>query len=187
MRVRGGETRPYATRVGVLIGWRFCPRCGLPVTPEEGRVECTSCGFVHYANSVPAVSALVVDDERRVLLARRAVEPDVGLWDTPGGFLEEGEEPAIALRRELFEETGLTIEIGDLVGMFTDRYGDGPAAPAVLNLGWEVRIAGGEPSAADDVSELRWFATDALPEDSELAFCWLGPCLREWSTSRGDR
>ncbi|MGH3138050.1 MAG: NUDIX domain-containing protein [Gaiellaceae bacterium] len=172
--------------MGVLIGWRFCPRCGLPVTPEEDRVQCESCGFVHYANSVPAVSALVVDDERCVLLARRAVEPDLGLWDTPGGFLEEGEEPIVALRRELLEETGLTIEIGDFVGMFTDRYGDGATAPSVLNLVWEVRIAGGAPRAADDVSELRWFAPAALPEESELAFRWLGPCLREWSAS-GDR
>lgn len=187
MPVRGGETRPYATRVGVLIGWRFCPRCGSTVAHEDGRVVCGACRFVHYANSVPAVSALVVDGERRVLLARRAVEPDLGLWDTPGGFVEEGEEPTVALRRELLEETGLTVEIGSFVGMFTDRYGDGSAAPAVLNLVWEVKIAGGEPSAADDVSELRWFARDALPEDSELAFRWLGPCLREWSASSGDR
>jgi len=54
------------------------------VAHEEARVECGECGcLVHYANSVPAVSALVVDVERRVLLARRAVEPDLGLWDTP--------------------------------------------------------------------------------------------------------
>jgi ADP-ribose pyrophosphatase YjhB (NUDIX family) len=169
--------------VGVLTGWRFCARCGSTVTHEEGRVECTSCGFVHYANTVPAVSALVVDDERRILLGRRALEPDAGLWDTPGGFLEEGEDPAGALRRELLEETGLTIEVGDFVGMFSDRYGDGPDATAVLNLVWEVRIAGGEPGAADDVSELRWFAPDALPAESELAFRWLGPALRFWAST----
>ena len=144
-------------------------------------MRCDACEFVHYANSVPAVSALVVDADRRILLARRAYEPDAELWDTPGGFLEEGEDPAIGLRRELLEETGLTIEIGDFVGMFSDRYGDGPGATAVLNLVWEVGIAGGEPRAADDVSELRWFARDALPEESELAFRWLGPCLRSWA------
>ena len=173
--------------MGVLGEWRFCPRCASVITHEEGRVECVSCGFVHYANAVPAVSALVVDEKRRVLLARRAYEPDAGLWDTPGGFLEAGEEPVDALRRELLEETSLTIEVGDFVGMFTDRYGDGPSAAEVLNLVWEVRISGGEPNAADDVSELRWFATDALPDASELAFRWLAPCLREWSTNRHDR
>jgi len=169
--------------VGVLGDWRFCPRCGSAITRDDGRVECGSCGFVHYANTVPAVSALVVDDERRVLLARRAFEPDAGLWDTPGGFLHEGEDPRSGLQRELLEETSLTIEIGDFVGMFSDRYGDGPAATPVLNLVWEVGIGGGEPIAADDVSELRWFAADALPPESELAFRWLGPCLRSWATS----
>ena len=169
--------------MGALTGWRFCPRCSSALTHAEGRVQCDTCGFVHYANTVPAVSALVVDRDRRVLLARRAYEPDAGLWDTPGGFLEEGEEPASGLRRELLEETGLTIEIGDFVGMFTDRYGDGPDATAVLNLVWEARIAGGEPSAADDVSELRWFARDSLPADRELAFRWLGPCLRLWAST----
>ena len=169
--------------MSALTGWRFCPRCASAVAREEGRVECEACGFVHYANSVPAVSALVVDGERRILLARRAYEPDAGLWDTPGGFLEEGEDPAGGLRRELVEETGLTIEIGDFVGMFGDRYGDGPDATAVLNLVWEARIAAGEPRAADDVSELCWFAQDALPPESELAFRWLGPCLRAWASS----
>lgn len=177
------ETRGYGTHVGVLTGWRYCPRCGSPLVHHDGRVECDSCGFVHYANSVPAVSALVVDDKRGVLLARRACEPDAGLWDTPGGFLREGEDPLSALRRELLEETGLVIEIGDFVGLFTDRYGDSPDAAAVLNLVWEVTIGEGEPSAADDVSELRWFARDALPPDSELAFHWLAPCLHAWAES----
>jgi 8-oxo-dGTP diphosphatase len=172
----------YGTHVGALDGWRFCPRCASPITPGESRVLCDECGFVHYANSVPAVSALVVDGDRRVLLARRAFEPDAGLWDTPGGFLEEGEDPAAGLHRELLEETGLTVEIGDFVGMLTDRYGDGPGAPAVLNLVWEATIASGEPRAADDVSELRWFARDALPAESELAFRWLGPALRAWAS-----
>jgi len=168
--------------VGVLSGWSFCPRCASAIAHEAGRVECVACGFVHYANTVPAVSALVVDPDRGVLLARRAYAPDAGLWDTPGGFLEEGEDPEGGLRRELIEETGLTIEIGDFVGMFSDRYGDGPDATAVLNLVWEARIAGGEPRAADDVSELRWFAQDALPPESELAFRWLGPVLRAWAS-----
>jgi ADP-ribose pyrophosphatase YjhB (NUDIX family) len=172
--------------VGVLGDWRFCPRCASAISHEEGRVECESCGFVHYANTVPAVSALVVDAERRVLLARRAFEPYADMWDTPGGFLEEGEEPVAALRRELLEETGLTIEISDFVGMFTDRYGEEPTAAEVLNLVWEVRISAGELNAADDVSELRWFGFDELPGEGELAFHWLGPALRLW-TSRSQR
>lgn len=164
--------------MGVLTGWRHCPRCGSPLAPHDGCVDCDACGFVHYASSFPTVSAFVLDGADRILLARRAFEPDAGLWDVPGGFLEEGEEPLAGLRRELLEETGLSIEIGDFVGAFIDTYGEGPEANALLNLVWDARITGGDPAPADDVSELRWFPRDALPPEDELAFRWLAPSLR---------
>lgn len=170
--------------MGVLDGWRFCPRCGSDLHAAPGRVECPACGLVHYAHSAPTASALVLDEAGRVLLARRRYEPDAGRWDVPGGFLEEGEDPLAGLRRELREETGLEIEVGSFVGAFTDVYGDGPGATAVLNLLWEARFAGGEPVPADDVAELAWFPPDALPADEELAFRWLAPALRAWATSR---
>ena len=174
-------TRQYRTGVGALAGWRYCPRCGAELAHHGGQVECASCGFVHYANPVPAVSARVVDDRGRILLARRAHEPDAGRWDTPGGFLDEGEAPRAALRRELREEAGVEIELGDFVGIYTDRYGAGEDAPFVLNLVWEAAITSGELEPADDVSELRWFPKDALPADDEVAFRWLAPALREWT------
>ena len=127
------------------------------------------------------IFALVVDDSGRLLLARRAFEPDAGMWDALGGFLDEGEEPLEGLRRELAEEAGVEIEIGDFAGVFADRYGNGDDASAVLNLVWEATIAKGEPLPADDVAELRWFPRDALPPDGELAFNWLAPCLRAWA------
>jgi len=142
---------------------------------------------VHYSNPVPAAAALVVDEAGRLLLARRAVEPDAGLWDTPGGFLDEGEDPVDGLRRELLEEAGVEVGIGDFFGMYLDRYGSGQAAPYVLNLVWRASIVGGELEAADDVSELAWFARDALPPVEELAFSWLAVALADWvaRTRRG--
>jgi 8-oxo-dGTP diphosphatase len=114
---------------------------------------------------------VVVDDDGRVLLARRAGEPFRGRWDLPGGFLDEGEHPLDALRRELREETGLEVEPEDFVGVWTDRYGDAEDAHATLNLYWTARVVGGgEAQAADDVSELAWFRRDELPPPGELAF-----------------
>ncbi len=130
---------------------------------------------------MPAVSALVVDAEGRLLLARRAHDPDAGLWDTLGGFLDEGEPPEAALRRELREEAGVEVEPGRFVGIFSDRYGDGDDAPFVLNLVWEARIIEGEPRPDDDVSELRWFSRDDLPPADEVAFRWLAPALTVWA------
>lgn len=130
---------------------------------------------------MPAVAALVVDDEGRLLLGRRASEPDVGLWDTIGGFLEEDEDALAALHREVREETALEVEVGDFVGAFSDGYGDGEDAPTALNLVFEARKMRGEPEPADDVTELAWFAPDALPADDELAFCWIAPALHKWA------
>lgn len=173
--------------MGVHWGWRFCPRCARPLTLLERRVECGACGFVHYANPIPAVAALVLDDVGRLLLARRAEEPYAGRWDTPGGFLEEGEHPVEALVRELAEETGLTVRVGALVGVFPDAYGAGPDAVEIVNLVWEAEIVSGEPAPADDVSELGWFALDALPAEDELAFRWIAPMLRSWASGRTSR
>jgi NAD+ diphosphatase len=167
--------------VAILAGWRYCPRCAAELDHLGSRVECPACGFVRYANPLPAVAALVVDDEGRLLLGRRAFEPDVGLWDTIGGFLEEGEDAVAALHREVLEETGLEVSVGAFVGAFSDRYGSGEEAPIALNLVFEARLVAGEPQAADDVSELAWFPRNALPADEELAFTWIAPALRRWA------
>jgi ADP-ribose pyrophosphatase YjhB (NUDIX family) len=170
--------------VGILAGWQHCPRCASPLEGEETRLSCPSCGSTYYAHSAPAVSALVVNDDGRVLLARRAFEPDAGLWDTPGGFLEEGEDPRAGIRRELLEETGLEVEPASFLGVYMDTYGEGPAVASVLNLVWEARIVSGEMAPADDVSELRWFAPHDLPSDNEYAFRWVAPFMRDWANAQ---
>lgn len=164
--------------MGRLVGWNHCPRCAAPLENDGARARCGACGFVAYAHSDPTACALVFDEAGRVLLARRAREPDRGKWDVPGGFVEEGEDPLAALRRELLEETSLEIEPGDFVGAWADRYGDEDDAPSTLNLYWTARIVSGEPHAADDVSELTWFPLDELPPEDELAFRNVAEALR---------
>ena len=138
------------------------------------------CGFVAHANPKPCACALIVDDGGRLLLARRAVEPFKDCWDTPGGFVEEGEHPLDALRRELLEETGLVVEPGEFVGVWMDHYGDAPDAESTLNLYWEAQVVSGVAQAADDVAELAWFAPDELPEPARLAFSTVGDALAAW-------
>jgi len=155
--------------VPLLHGWTICPRCGGGLAGDLARLECAACGYALYANPAPAACALCVDGEGRVLLARRAREPYAGMWDLPGGFLEEDEHPLDGLRRELAEETGLEVEPGEWFGAFLVPYGDGPDARTVLNLVWLARVVGGEACPADDVSELRWFSRGGLPPLDEIA------------------
>jgi ADP-ribose pyrophosphatase YjhB (NUDIX family) len=155
--------------MGLLDEWRHCPRCGAELEPAEGRAECTSCGYVVYAGPVPAACALCVDGAGRILLTRRAWEPYAGMWDLPGGFLEEDEHPLDCLRRELAEETGLAVEPSDWFGAFMVPYGEGPGTRVVVNLVWRAKVVGGSERAADDVSELRWFGREELPPLEEVA------------------
>jgi ADP-ribose pyrophosphatase YjhB (NUDIX family) len=159
-----------------LDGWQHCPRCAAQLENDGAEATCPKCGSVYYAQSAPAATAIVVEDDR-VLLARRAYEPDAGLWDFLGGFLNEGEHPLDALRREVLEETSLEVEPGAFLGTYMDTYGDGPQAGSVLNLVWEANIVSGEPAPADDVAELRWFPRHAPPPPEECAFRWVAPFL----------
>lgn len=161
--------------MGELDGWGICPRCGSPLDNDGSRAQCDSCGFVAYANSAPAVQALVVRDGR-VLLARRDRDPGRGKWDFPGGYLEEGEDPLVGLRRELLEETGLEVRPGAYLGAWVEPYFE----RFVLGLTW-LATANGEPIAADDVAELRWFAPDELPPEEEFAFAHHPRLLAEWA------
>jgi A/G-specific adenine glycosylase len=116
-----------------------------------------------------------------VLLGRRGVEPFLGLWDTPGGFVEAGESLEECVRRELREEAGVEIEVGRLVASVPDTYG--PAGDATVNAFFECRLVSGEPRPDDDVAELRWFTPDALPPPGELAFECVRVALATWRGS----
>lgn len=158
---------------------RHCLRCAgrLSRVPDEGRPRrgCPRCGWVFYDNPVPAVLGLALR-RGRLLLARRARPPYRGSWDLPGGFLERGETPEQALRRELREELGVRARILDLAGFCVDTYG--PGGFPVLAIAYRVRLDS-EPRAASDVAGLAWFPRGALPL-TEVRFPGLRRALRSW-------
>ena len=165
--------------MSLLDNWRFCPRCGGPLTIEPDHLACLACAEQYWANSIPGVQG-ILEREGRVLLARRGRDPRRGHWDLPGGFLAEAEAPLDGLRREFREETGLEIEPLEFLGIWMDKYGYDSGAENTLNLYWEARVTTGEECAADDVAELRWFAPSELPWD-ELAFECNAKVLSAWT------
>ena len=162
--------------MGALDGWRFCPRCAGPLEwADDGSLRCAACGFEAWANSVPGAQALV-EENGRILLGRRALDPSKGLWDIPGGFLGEEEQPLEGLKRELREETGLEIEPTEFLGIWLQPY----AGRTVLCLTWLARRTGGIPVAGDDLTQLAWFGPDELPSPDELAFETFVEILSLW-------
>jgi len=101
---------------------KFCSHCGQPVTmrvPEgdhRPRHVCTGCGTVHYQNP-KIVAGCVPEHEGRILLCRRAIEPRLGYWTIPAGFMENGETTQDAARRESMEEAQAEVEIGSLLAV----------------------------------------------------------------------
>jgi ADP-ribose pyrophosphatase YjhB (NUDIX family) len=171
------------TESPLFVGWTSCPRCRAELQREERSVHCPACGLAVYANPAPTASAILLDNQGRVLLARRAAEPGAGLWDLLGGFIDEGEEPVAALRRELEEETSLRIEQLEYLGGYPDRYGED--GTYTLNLYWSARITGGELELDDEIAEVAWFGLDDLPNDSEFAFPNTVEALADWRARVG--
>ncbi len=149
--------------------YRFCPADGsrLEEPRPSGGARCPLCGRSWYRNSTPAVGAAIVRDGK-ALVTVRAVEPEKGRCDLPGGFLEVGEHPADGLVREAKEELGVKIEVLDApILMATFTYGADGAY--VLAIGFRVRIVEGSPVPTDDVAQIRWVSSDEL---DDLDFAW---------------
>lgn len=102
---------------------KFCSSCGasvqilVPAGDNRERHVCVSCETVHYNNPRIITGCLPVYQDQ-VLLCRRAIEPRLGFWTLPAGFLELGETVAQGAVRETVEEAGAQVLVGDLYCMF---------------------------------------------------------------------
>jgi ADP-ribose pyrophosphatase YjhB (NUDIX family) len=163
---------------------RFCSNCAAPL-PSPPPVTCRACDTSHWLDAKPCAGALVAR-RGRLMLVRRAHDPWRGAWDIPGGFCGPREHPADAAAREVREETGLTVRVGGVLGMWIDTYApEGKGADKVtLNIYFHATPEGAavEQTDPNEVAEIRWFAPDELP--AALAFPDHVPAvLRAWRDS----
>ncbi|MFF3491937.1 NUDIX domain-containing protein [Streptomyces sp. NPDC002795] len=136
-------------------------------TPDFIRTIRASAG--HQLLLLPGVSAIVFDDEGRVLLGRRA---DTGKWSIIGGIPEPGEQPADVAEREVYEETGVECVVERVVlvqALQPVTYPNGDQCQ-FMDTSFLCRATGGEARVNDDESlEVAWFALDALPPLDEFS------------------
>ena len=153
---------------------RFCPQCAAPLQTVQA---CGSCDWINYIDPKVATVVLVTDDQDRLLYIRRNHEPAMYQWTWPSGFVDAGERVEDAAAREVREETGIEVEIGALLGVWSTT-GDqtvviayrGSVVGGTLKPGPEALAAAWVPVGRDDLRP-----PPVFPHDAEILESFLGP------------
>ena len=147
----------------------FCSACGhavetkVPEGDHAPRQVCTSCHTVHYLNPKVIVGVIPEAPDGRILLCRRNIEPRLGYWTYPAGFMEMGETSADGAAREGFEESEAEIAVDDLCALINVPYVN------QMHLAYRGRLIGEHFAPTPESSEVRLFSEEEIPWE-EIAF-----------------
>jgi mutator protein MutT len=145
---------------------KYCPKCGhseFQYKPDNS-FFCTACNFHLYVNSAAAVAALIVNEQGELLLTRRAIEPDNGMLDLPGGFVDVMETAEEALSRELKEELNLHVDSFSYFMSFPNEYIFGGISVFTLDLAYICKVKDFNGiHAEDDIAGFEFYQTDKIP------------------------
>ena len=151
----------------------YCPKCKEEIeTKEDGYVyECGHCDFLFYNNPAPATAVILENDKGEIMFVRRANEPQKGLLDLPGGFVDPGERAEDGAIRELKEELGIDEDLDlKFVTSWANDYPYKGINYKVLDLVFHAKIKQTDFDLdTSENSELVWIAKDKVPI-GELAF-----------------
>lgn len=140
----------------------FCLQCGtqLKQKPIENRERefCPQCGWINYLQ-LKISAGCRVEQEGKLLLVQRGIDPFKGTWHMPAGFVEVNELPALAAMRETREESGLVVETTHLVDAYF--YDDDPRGNGVV-LYYAAIFKGGRLEVSDETQSARFFTPDEL-------------------------
>ncbi|HMJ13777.1 MAG TPA: NUDIX hydrolase [Polyangiaceae bacterium] len=154
----------------------------LRVIPEgdtRPRLVCADCGFIHYENPKVVVGSLCTHEDK-ILLCRRAIEPRLGYWTLPAGFLELGETTIDGAKREAREEACAAIDIYALLAVYN--------IPRIsqVQLIYLARLEGGRAAAGPESQEVGLFAWDDIPWQ-DIAFPSVHWALHHYRDVRGEK
>ena len=141
----------------------YCIRCGSALITEErfgkARPVCPMCGWIYFADPKVAVAVVIVQEEK-ILLVRRAVVPKRGFWTLPAGFIDAEEDPRLAAARECKEEMGVNVRINNLLDVI---YGQAHERGSHILIVYRGELVSGELNAADDIDQIGFFGKENLP------------------------
>lgn len=160
----------------------YCSNCGsavsvrIPAGDSLPRAVCDSCGAIHYRNPRLIVGALPVWQEK-VLLCRRAIEPQLGLWTLPSGFMENSETVAEAALRETQEEANANIELGEMFTLISVPH------ISQVHVVYRATLIDLEFSPGEESLEVRLFDESEIPWN-DIAFRTIALTLRHFFEDR---
>jgi ADP-ribose pyrophosphatase YjhB (NUDIX family) len=160
----------------------YCPNCGakvafrVPPGDTLPRHLCDSCGTIHYKNPLVVVGS-IPEMDGRILLCKRAIEPRLGLWTLPAGFMELGETIAQGAIRETLEEANARIELGEVYTLLS--------VPHVnqVHVFYRAKLLDKRFSAGAESLEVELFSEREVPWD-QIAFRTISTTLRHLFSDR---
>ncbi len=144
---------------------KYCPKCGSAEFNKSGErsLKCAACGFHFFINSAAAVAALVTNDEGKLMLVTRGVEPNYGKLDLPGGFVDPLESAEEAVMRELNEELGLKVKNLKYLGSAPNEYVFSAYTVFTLDMAFQVTAESLEHlKPMDDILAYKFYSEDEL-------------------------
>lgn len=148
---------------------KFCNACGsavefrIPDGDHQPRHICPACDHIQYFNPRVIVGCVPETDDGRILMCKRNIEPRLGLWTFPAGFMELGESSAEGAAREALEESQAVVEVGDVLAMINVPY---VSQLYVVHRG---RMRGTHHGPTPESSETRLMTEEEIPWEA-IAF-----------------
>ena len=163
-----GTEGAHGSRPTIPRPYQYCPCCGTPFTRQglhrRERLVCPACQFIFWQNPVVGVAVIVMQEDR-IVLARRARGVYKGAWCIPCGYVEYDEDVRHAAQREFQEETGLLVEVGEVYAVHSNFHN--PASHSV-GIWFRGTVLGGTLRPDDDVDQVVYIPLHNLPDN--LAF-----------------
>lgn len=139
--------------------FKYCPKCGGKLSsPVGNRLSCIICQYGLYINPLVSNGAIIENDESKILLVKRACDPQKGQWDVPGGFIQPQESVEMSIKRELMEELHVKVIIDRVIGIYTDTYAFDGVINYTLCIMVSAHIISGKIRVDDDVEAYEFFS-----------------------------
>jgi ADP-ribose pyrophosphatase YjhB (NUDIX family) len=162
----------------------FCSTCGseklrnqIPEGDHALRKVCASCNTVHYENPLMIVGCLVHNDKEEIMLCKRGIEPRKGFWNLPAGFLENNEGADQGAAREVLEETGAKVRIGELHTVYNVLHAK------QVYLTFEAYMIDDHVELTPESTAIQFFKEADIPWD-DIAFSSNTHAIKHWISKK---